>query len=419
MQVKRGGHVNFKSAMAATFSKNKSKIEAVLEHNLDIVTPKLHSVNLISDEDRDRALNSSIDSKTRAAVLINTIERKIVDYRSWWILVYVLLSSGLDAERAFFESITVFPERVSDDFVIVSSPSDSESGSSTASTSGSTSPLFMLDFPPSEQIVVTQSGATSVPKSAERVLSQEDNAEHVQEKKFSLESSVWYTLARDFPGIKFSNYYTKQVVTSMGNIIKGDGIELQIPGRAVKKGHSIEFMIQGCIEGPFELPDNVSLATPVFLIKPHYKFQKAVTLLVDAFISLHSCKELVFLTSPVKPQVDKGGAHWDFVINETVPQITDDDSRIMVEVEEFCLLCFGIRRGKYINNYYSELPVCNDIISFVIPGPRYQYRVSLHAPRNSDDNAECRAIFSVSLHHKVFLKVCCNCTVINPWRMYR
>ena len=333
--------------MAATFSKNKSKIEAVLEHNLAVVAPKLHSVNLISDEDRDGALNPSVDSKTRTAVLINTIERKIVDYRNWWILVYVLLSSGLDAERAFFESITVLPERVSYDLVIASSSSDPESGPSTASTSGSSSPLFMLDFSPSEQIMVTQSVATSVPKSAERVLSQEDNAgHHVQEKKFSLESSVWYTLARDFPGIKFSNYYTKQVVTSMGNIIKGEGIELQIPGRAIKKGHSIEFMIQGCIEGPFELPDNISLATPVFLIKPHYKFQKAVTLLVDAFISLQSCKELVFLTSPVKPRVDKGRAHWDFIINETVPQITDDDSRIMVEVEQFCLLCFGIRRGK-------------------------------------------------------------------------
>ena len=66
------------------------------------------------------------------------------------------------------------------------------------------------------------------------------------------------------------------------------------------------------------------------------------------------------------------------------------------------------------------LPARNDIIlySFIIPGPRYQYRVSLHAPR-SVDNAECRAIFSVSLHHKVFLKVCCNCRVINPWCMCR
>ena len=100
--LRKGGDVNFKSAMAATFIKNKSKIEAVLEHNLAVVAPKLHSVNLISDEDRDQALNSSVDSKTRAAVLINTIERKIVDYRSWWILVYVLLFSGLDAERAFF-----------------------------------------------------------------------------------------------------------------------------------------------------------------------------------------------------------------------------------------------------------------------------------------------------------------------------
>ena len=336
-RLKRGGHVHLKSAMAATFSKNKSKIQAVLEHNLAVVAPKLHSVNLISDEDRDRALNSSVDSKTRAAVLTNTIERKIVDYRNWWILVYVLLSSGIDAERAFFESLTVLPEQVSD----VNTQSRGSEVETTFPVSHSP--------PSSEQTVVTQSGATSISESAERVFSQEDNAGHVQERKFSLESSVWYTLARDFPGIKFSNYYTKQVVTSMGNIIKGEGIELQIPGRAIKKGHSIEFLIQGCIEGPFELPDNIiSLVTPVFLIKPHYEFQKAVTLLMDTFISLQSCKELVFLTSPAKPLVDEDGLYWDFVINDTVPQITDDNCRIVAEVTQFCLLCFGIKRGKYM-----------------------------------------------------------------------
>ena len=329
--------------MAATFKKNKSKIQAVLEHNLAVVVPKLHSVGLTSDEDRDLALNSSIDSKTRAAVLINVVERKIANYRNWWILVYILLSSELDVERTFFESLVVLPEQVS---------GDAHSTSVDTAMSLSHSPaLETQSQPPStpSETVLSSSGATSS-EPTEGVLSQEGNA-HIQHT-LSLESSVWHTHARDFPGIKFSNYYTKEVVTSMGNIIKGEGIELQIPGRAIKKGHSIEFMIHGCIEGPFEMPDKVSLATPVFLIKPHYEFQRKITVLIDSFISLDSPedrKELVFLMSPARPRVDKDGPHWDFTINETIPQSTEDNSRIMVEVTQFCLFCFGIRRGNYIS----------------------------------------------------------------------
>ena len=339
------------SAMAATFNQNKSKIQAVLERNLTIVVPKLHCINLISDEDRDRALNSSVDSSTRAALLTDTIEKKIVNYRNWWILVYVLLSSGLDAERSFFESLVVLPEQVSGD-VHTQFPS-SEVHTAMSPVSQSSLMLETQSQPhsiPSEQTVVSSSGAapsgaTSISESAESVLSQEDNIAHVQET-FSLESSIWYTHARDYPGIKFSNYYTKQVVTSMGNIIKGEGIELRIPGRAIKKGHSIEFTIQACIEGPFELPDDVNLATPVFLIKPHYEFQKAVAILMDVITSFDSpedYKELVLLTSPAKPKFNKDGPHCDFTINEIIPQY-DDNGRIIVEVMHFCLVCCGVKK---------------------------------------------------------------------------
>ena len=353
---------------AATFSKSKSRIQTVLEHNLTIIAPKLRSINLISDNDCDQAMDSSVDSKTRAAVLTNRIERKIVNYRSWWILVYVLLSSGIDAERTFFESLVVLPEQVSGDVNTQSHGSKVDTASMSPvphSPMVETQLQSHTDSIPSEQTVTsssgaTPSGATSISESVESVPSQEDNATQVQET-FSLESNVWYTHARDFPGIKFSNYYTKQVVTSMGNIIKGEGIELRIPGRAIKKGHSIEFVIQACIEGPFELPDNISLATPVFLIKPHYEFQKAVTLLMDAFISLESRDQLVFLTSPAKPQVDKDGLHWDFTINEAMPQITDDNCRIVVEVARFCLLCFGIKRGEL--NFMLVVLLCMYMIS--------------------------------------------------------
>ena len=428
--------------MAATFIKNKSKIQAVLERNLSVVVPKLHSVNLISGEDRDLALDSSVDGSTRAAVLTNAIESKIVNYRTWWIFVYVLLSSELDAERDFFECLTVLqPEHASSD----AAPSQSSPLSEALVGRAKSSPpvqerrfrdlkveketrdleaqLSQPHSTPSETTMgsskdeatsaspTSLSGATDISES-ETVLSQE-GSQHVHDESFSLQSSTWYTHAHEFPGIKFSNYYTKQVVTSMGNIIKGEGIELQIPGRAIEKGCLIEFTVQGCIEGPFELPDGVSLASPVFLIRPHYEFQKKVTLLMDAFISLESpeeTKELVFLTSPGKPKIDKDGPHWKFAINDIMPQSTEDNSRIMVEVTQFCLVCSGIRRGnKIISLCCLILLSLNSLLSV----PQYRYRVSLHSPRTSVDNTWCRAIFSVSLYHKVFFKVSCSFPAFN------
>ena len=71
------------SAMAAAFEKNKSKIQAVFEHNLDVVVPRLHSVGLISESDRDQALNLSTDSSIRAADLTSTIETSA----RWWITI--------------------------------------------------------------------------------------------------------------------------------------------------------------------------------------------------------------------------------------------------------------------------------------------------------------------------------------------
>ena len=160
-------------------------------------------------------------------------------------------------------------------------------------------------------------------------------------------SSVWYTHAKKYPGIKFSNYYTRKTVTHRGDIIKSEGIELQIPGHAIKQGESVEFTIQGCIDGPFELPEDVSLASPVFVITPHYQFEKEVTLSEDTFIHLQSYEDwnkIVFMTSPSKPTMDDDGPHWNFQISDSKPQYQFTTRRVWMQVKQFCLFCFGIRR---------------------------------------------------------------------------
>ena len=379
--------------MAATFIKNKSKIQAILERNLAIVVPKLYSVSLISDEDRDLALNSSVDGSTRAAILTNAVESKIVNYRTWWILVYVLLSSGIDADKSFFESLIVSesPELHGVQFTSYAvtqggaGPSDSSALEDSAALSlPSTQERHLtfgdssiertdiktrgleenpgIDLPPLSRLSKasskdeatgaspsTPSVATKLSES-EPLLTQEESTKHTSVVEDDIEEiqSVWYNHAKKkYPGIKFSKNYTKQTVTYSGDIIKGEGVELQILGRAIERGKSIEFTVQGCIEGPFELPEDVSFASPVYVITPHYQFHREVTVLADLFIHLHTnedCNELVFLTSPSKPTIDDDGPCWDFQISESKPQCSVRSRRVRIEVKQFCLFCFGIRR---------------------------------------------------------------------------
>ena len=92
--------------MAGTFGKNKSRIQAILEKNISILVPKLFSLELISNVDRDVALNTTIDSSTRAASLFDAIEKKIPSYQDLLLFVHILLSSRIDAtDRAFIESL--------------------------------------------------------------------------------------------------------------------------------------------------------------------------------------------------------------------------------------------------------------------------------------------------------------------------
>ena len=114
--------------MAAMFGKDKSRIQAILEKQLPILVPKLLSLELISNVDRDVALNPTIDSSTRAASLVDAIEKKIVSYQDLLLFVHILLSSRMDAtDRAFTESLP----HTSEDVGSSSVRRNSFSGSST------------------------------------------------------------------------------------------------------------------------------------------------------------------------------------------------------------------------------------------------------------------------------------------------
>ena len=85
---------------------------------------------------------------------------------------------------------------------------------------------------------------TVIPQVLEENATKSDVQLH-KDETYLPESSIWYKHAQEYPGIKFSNYYTKQEVDFRGGTIKVDeeGIELQIPGHAITQGQSVEFII--------------------------------------------------------------------------------------------------------------------------------------------------------------------------------
>ena len=94
----------------------------------------------------------------------------------------------------------------------------------------------------------------------------------------------------------------QETVTSAGKEIYWPdiGIKIIIPPGAIPKGKPITVSVRPCLSGPFELPEDYELASPVYAISPGLEFNKDVELLMAHFADLQSeddCKNMTFLTT--------------------------------------------------------------------------------------------------------------------------
>ena len=151
----------------------------------------------------------------------------------------------------------------------------------------------------------------------------------------------------DVPGITLSQYCSKGRIDSSGGTIIGEGIKLVIPDRAIEDGQSIELSVQGCIDCPFELPDGVTLASPIFQVSPHCTFLRDVTVLMEYFLHIQSdeeCKDLVFLTCTSKPGFQ---SRCTFQITESDLYCLRQNHYVQVSVRHLCKIALGtVNRGK-------------------------------------------------------------------------
>ena len=112
------------------------------------------------------------------------------------------------------------------------------------------------------------------------------------------------------PGIIFFRSPLKQLVTSAGAHITSwweeIGVEFNIPPGAVPEGKELELSVWPCSDGPFHLPEDYELASPVFLVSPSFDFSCEINLTMYHFSNLEmeeDCERMVFLSSPTTPNM--------------------------------------------------------------------------------------------------------------------
>ena len=94
----------------------------------------------------------------------------------------------------------------------------------------------------------------------------------------------------------------RETVTSAGKEISWAdiGIKINIPPGAIPEDKPITVSVRPCLSGPFELPEDYELSSPVYAISPGLEFSKDVKLFMAHFADLQSeddCKNMTFLTT--------------------------------------------------------------------------------------------------------------------------
>ena len=84
------------------------------------------------------------------------------------------------------------------------------------------------------------------------------------------------------------------------------GIMIEIPRDAVTNEGSIT--VQPCLSGPFILPEDHKLVSPVFIISTTAKFTKPVSLSLAHHAKLSTeddCEEMIFVFSSLRPHLER------------------------------------------------------------------------------------------------------------------
>jgi hypothetical protein len=383
--------------MAAVFKKNKAKIEAYFaKQDLAAIIPKLRLEDLISKTEEHEI--NLIESSKRAHTLTKILESKIVNNPDLFQNLKQFLGSIEDFnESPQPETSTIVPSSDGEPGISQQTPTDPKSPQTTLATttqiqqhpkmfsvfsktstgtgeaSAERDPLFTtpdpstLPVPVPGRVLSLRRLSMYMPSRsslASRPLTTREEGAWgrgyspssipVSTSKTNLKKPTSQVQQSEaFPGIDFSSYRSHAMVGHRGSTIRGEGVQLRIPPKAIKKRISLDISLQGCISGPFSLPEGIQLASPVFLVTctPQYQFQRELTLTIQHFVLLQNreqCKDMVLLTSPEMKAEDKHYICWkfDFCDQSLIQKCFPHASYGEVELSHCSFFCFGIRLSR-------------------------------------------------------------------------
>ena len=144
------------------------------------------------------------------------------------------------------------------------------------------------------------------------------------------------------------------------------GIEFDIPSEAVPKDRQLDFSVWPCSAGPFQLPEDYELASPVFLVSPSFQFSCNITLKIYHFYDLKTkedCDDMVFLSSPsTLSEIDNQKPVYLFkVLGKGMFEPSEDYGQ--VKLKHFCLCAVG----KHRRTSQSKAPPSKRIKSNLLP----------------------------------------------------
>jgi hypothetical protein len=115
---------------------------------------------------------------------------------------------------------------------------------------------------------------------------------------------------RSFPGILFSEGVEKETLTSSAKCINLDniGLSFSVPEGALSPTDPpLEFEIQPCFSGSWEVPENLVPVSPAYIMKPNRDvvFEKEVLVKMWHHANLETeedCENLMFLSASITPE---------------------------------------------------------------------------------------------------------------------
>ena len=153
-----------------------------------------------------------------------------------------------------------------------------------------------------------------------------------------------------YPGICFFGDARHEIATTEGQVIKWEdiGVDIEIPPGAVSEQTVIDVSVRPCLSGPFEIPDGIDLASPLYLVRPAFTFRQEIKFSLQHFINLEApedCKEITFLLASSTPRYTTSEPKYLLrEVNIQKGAFTVGNTVGTVFLKHFCLVGIGRKR---------------------------------------------------------------------------